>query len=84
MLTIVSASSPAYSDPDHQHISLMVKFEEFEQELPFNATPHDPMPYGVELFNRALAGEFGPVADFVAPELAVQPNQPTVQGAQTL
>ena len=67
-------------------------FEEFEEELPFNATPHDSMPYGVELFNRAIAGEFGPIIDFdvahpgvreALANTASQP-QPTVQGAQTL
>lgn len=92
MLTIISAHSPAYSDPDHQHVSLMVKFQEFEEELPFNATPHDSMPYGVELFNRAIAGEFGTIIDFdvahpgVREALANTANQPqpTVQGAQTL
>jgi hypothetical protein len=83
MLTIVSAKNPAYATADGSCISLMVKFEEFEEELPFGATPHDPHPYGVELYNRALVGEFGPIAPFVEPMVATQP-QPTTQGAQTL
>jgi len=49
--------------------------------MPFGATSHDPMPYGVELFERAKAGEFGEVAPFVAPpEIA----QPATTGAQSL
>jgi hypothetical protein len=83
MLTIESASNPVYAHPDGLCITLQVKFAEFNEVLPFGATPHDPMPYGVELYNRALAGEFGPIAAFVDPKVATQP-QPTVAGAQTL
>lgn len=85
MLTVVSAHSPVYSAEDQQGVSLMVKFEEFNEELPFTATSHDPMSYGVELYNRAISGEFGPIADFVGIKQAdpSQP-QPTVDGAQSL
>lgn len=81
MLTIESAKNPFYANAEGTCISLQVKFAEFEDVLPFGATSHDVMPYGVELYNRALAGEFGPIAPFVAPEGA---PQPTVNGAQTL
>lgn len=85
MLTIVSAHSPVYSVPDHSQVSLKVKFAEFDEELPFNATSHDPMPYGVELFNRAMDGEFGQIAPFEAPKSPVVDGlQPTVNGAQIL
>jgi hypothetical protein len=81
MLTIEYAQNPAYADADGTCVSLLVKFAEFAEELPFGATPHDPMPYGVELYNRAIAGEFGPIAPFVAPPAQ---DQPLTQGAQTL
>lgn len=80
MLTIESATNPVYSSEDGLHVELQVKFAEFKEVLPFGATPYDPMPYGIELYNRALAGEFGPIAPFVAPEV----TQPVTQGAQTL
>lgn len=50
-----------------QEIQLTVKFEEFDRELPFLATPYDPMPYGVDLYNDALAGNFGDIAPYVPP-----------------
>ena len=81
MLTIRSAHSPAYSTDDGLAIALFVKFEEFQEELPFGATPHDAMPYGVDLYNRALAGEFGPVAVYVPPPT---PIQPVASGTQSL
>jgi hypothetical protein len=83
MLTIQSAHSPIYACSEGNCISLMVKFAEFNEELPFGATPHDPMPYGVELFNRAKAGEFGEIEPFVDHTIATQP-QPSTTGSQTL
>lgn len=82
MYTIEHASNPVYGNAEKTVVVLSVKFVEFDEPMPFGATSYDPMPYGVELFNRAVAGEFGPIADYVAP-IATQP-QPTVQGAQTL
>lgn len=81
MLTIESATNPVYANAEGTNITLQVKFEEFDVTHPFAATPHDPMPYGVELYNRALAGEFGPIAPYVAPP---ELGQPISQGAQTL
>ena len=77
MLTIEYAKDPAYADADGTCVSLTVKFAEFAEELPFGATPRDPMPYGVELYNRAVAGEFGEIAP---PDMP----QPTTEGAQVL
>ena len=59
------------------------KFEEFAEEVGFGATSFDPMPYGVELYNRAKAGEFGPVAPYVPPNTPA-PDQPVTSGTQTL
>ena len=81
MFTLEYAKDPIYNSEDGQQIHLTVKFEEFGEELPFNATSFDPMPHGVDLYNRAKAGEFGPIAPYVAPE--TQP-QAVVEGAQTL
>ena len=80
MVTIESATNPVYATSDGTCITLQVKFEEFAEAMPFGATPYDPMPYGVELYNRAIAGEFGAIAPYTGPEL----EQPTTQGAQTL
>lgn len=81
MLTVEYAKNPVWDDVESASIRLTVKFEEFQDELPFRATLHDPMPYGVDLFNRASAGEFGDIAPYVAPPAE---DQPATQGAQTL
>jgi hypothetical protein len=78
MLSIEYAKDPIWGSENGDRIILTVKFEQFADEMPFGATSFDIEPHGIELFNRAKAGEFGVVAPYVAPE------QPTVQGAQTL
>jgi hypothetical protein len=81
MLTIEYAKNPVYGSVDGQTIDLIVKFEELDAEIGFGATSFDPMPYGVELYNNAVAGLYGPIAPFVPP---TEPEQPSSSGTQTL
>ena len=81
MLTIQSAKDPSWNDTTGNAIHLIVKFEELNEELPFTATNYDSMPYGVKLYERAKAGEFGEIAPYVAPP---EPVQPVSTGVQTL
>ncbi len=67
MLTIEYAKNPKYSSEDGLNINLQVKFVEFSEELPFNATSNDIEPWGVELYNNAKAGQYGPIAPYVPP-----------------
>ena len=50
--------------------------------MPFGATSYDPMPHGVDLYNRAKAGEFGEVALYIAQTVAE--DQPNTTGSQDL
>lgn len=64
--SIVSARSPRWSDQEHSAIVLWVVFKDTESvygEVPFAASPNDSEPHGVELFERAAAGEFGEVLE---------------------
>jgi hypothetical protein len=73
MFTLQYAKDPVWNSDDGQQIHLTVKFAEFAEDLPFNATSFDVEPHGRDLYNRAKAGEFGAIAPYVAlPEL-VQP-----------
>lgn len=67
MLTIEYAKDPVWVSEDGQQIQLTVKFFEFANEMPFNATSFDPMPYGVELYNRAKNGEYGEIGPYIPP-----------------
>jgi len=81
MLTLQYAKDPVYGDAEGNAIVLTVKWEEFNEEMPFGATTYDPEQYGRDLYYRAQAGEFGPVAPYVPPP---EPVQPTTQGSQNL
>jgi len=81
MFTLQYAKNPIWNDDSGQSIHLTVKWEEFNEEHPFAATSYDSMPYGVDLYNRAKAGEFGEISPYVAPEIQTQPN---TTGSQTL
>ena len=83
MFTFEYAKNPKWNSNDGQQIFLVVKWEEFNEEHPFNATSYDPMPYGVDLYNRAKAGEFGEIAPYTEPK-QVSESQPSAQGSQTL
>ena len=74
MLTIESASNPKYMSADGNSIDLDVKFLELPEIVPFTATPYDSEPYGVELYNNAQAGDYGPVTPYVAPPIQTEPT----------
>ena len=45
------------------------------------------LPYVTQIWNNALAGAYGPIADYTPPpeySTEVQPDQPVVEGAMTL
>lgn len=77
MFTLQYAKDPIWNDAEGTAILLTVKWEEFNEEMPFGATSYDPESYGVDLFNRAVAGEFGVVAPYVAPIEPVIDFEPT-------
>jgi hypothetical protein len=84
MLTIEYAKNPVYVTEQNDEIDLIVKFIEIADELPFTATPFDIEPYGVELYNNAVAGQYGEVAPYVPPPKppVVYTTQPTTTGTQ--
>jgi hypothetical protein len=80
MFTLEYAKTPQWASDDGQAISVIVKWVEFDEEMPFCATSYDIYDHGKDLFNRAKAGEFGEIAAMNAP---TQP-QPQTTGSQTL
>lgn len=67
MFTLQYAKNPVWANENGNAIFLIVKWEEFNEEMPFNACSYDTEQYGVDLFNCAATGEFGEVAPYVPP-----------------
>jgi len=73
MFTLEYANTPVYGNAEGTNIQLVVKWQEFNEEMPFAATSYDTMPHGVDLYNRAKSGEFGAVAPYVPPPESISP-----------
>lgn len=67
--TINNVRNPVWSNPEHTAVDLEVDFDEEDEEyVPFTASPNDSEAYGVELYNNAIAGNYGPIGDKPLPE----------------
>ena len=74
------AKNPRWATAEQTLIDLVLKWDEVAEELPFTASPTDAEAHGRALFAAAVAGEFGPVAEYVAPS----PVPPTVPASVTM
>ena len=57
-------SNPRWADAEGRQILMSVVFDHLREEVGFRADPNDCEEHGRELFARAAAGEFGPVASY--------------------
>jgi hypothetical protein len=65
-----SVTNPTWADAEHSLIACNVNFDLIGDEsevVPFTASPNDVEAHGREIFERCVAGEFGPIAAYVAP-----------------
>lgn len=82
MGTIIEVKNPVWANPGHTQIDLLITDTEYG-DIPFTASPHDPESHGVVLFNAAVAGEFGTIAEYVPPiEVKHIPTQVTMRQAR--
>lgn len=69
-MNITSVSSPKYSKPDNSTIDCLVTGTlangQSVVNMPFTAASFDCMPYGVELYNALIAGEYGEIAPYTS------------------
>jgi hypothetical protein len=58
-----------WANEEHTSIECEVNFNDvnLEEWTPFGANPLDHYEHGREIFAKAVAGEFGEVAEYVAP-----------------
>jgi len=66
-LNLKYANNPKWADQAHTVIDLTVRFEEIDEDLPFSATPNDTEEHGRDIYARALADEFGVIAEWTPP-----------------
>lgn len=66
---LIDARNPIWGDAEHTFLIVEAKWEHLKSEgyLPFGATPDDVEAHGRDLYNRCVNGEFGTIAEYVAP-----------------
>lgn len=64
-MNLISAANPVFSDATGTKIDVAATFAEFGYSIPFTAAADDVTDYGRDIYARAKAGEFGPVAAYV-------------------
>ena len=73
---LIDAKNPVWGNVEHTLIEVEAKWQHLESEgyLPFTANPNDTEAHGVDLYNRIINGEFGTIAEYVAP-VEEQPSE---------
>lgn len=90
MFTIESVTNLQWDNLEHTSFSCTVKYEEFNEEMPSGINPLDSYPHIQLIWSKALAGEYGVIAEYVPPEVpesiepAPEEEQPNTEGTQTL
>jgi hypothetical protein len=85
---LTSVFNPVWANAERTAIDCRITTLQFGDEiLPFTAAEKDIEPHGRAIFAALVAGDYGPIAEYVAPlepVMLAQEQQPTVIGAQTL
>lgn len=87
MFTIQYVKDLQWGDAEHTFFSCVVKYEQFNEEHPSGINGTDNSLHIREIWIKANEGEYGVIAEYIAPPepvLSEPEEQPTVQGAQTL
>jgi len=69
------AKDPRWANAEQTLIDLIIKWDSYPEELPFTANPNDVEEYGRQIYAAAAAGQFGPVAPYVAPIATADQNK---------
>lgn len=79
---LTSVSNPRWSNAEHTSIDCEITTSQFGDEvLPFTADQNDVEAHGRAIFASIVAGEYGPIGEYIPPP---EPVQPITEGAQTL
>ena len=64
-MQIKNVKTPQWANAEHTIIDVTLETDTYS-EIPFSASPDDVEAYGREIFADAVAGKFGPVAEYMA------------------
>lgn len=67
MFTIEYVKNLKWVNPEHTMFECVVKYEEFNEEHNSSINAIDPYPHINEIWTKGIAGEYGEIAEYVAP-----------------
>ena len=70
------AKNPVWMNEEHTMIDLIIKWDNYDEELPFTASSFDNEEHGRVIFENAKNGSFGVVAEYV------KSKEPTIANAE--
>jgi hypothetical protein len=71
-------TNPQWANTEHTLINCEVNFNHLPDEfVSFTADPSDVMEYSKTIFDECVAGNYGPIGEYVAPPAPVTPPPPT-------
>jgi hypothetical protein len=73
------AKDPCWANSEQSLIDLIIKWDSYPEELPFTASPDDVEEYGRDIYAAAAAGQFGAVAEYIAPVATATQNKINAQ-----
>lgn len=59
----------AWADSQKKSINCSVKFIWMDDYVPFTASLSDSQQYGMEIFNECTSGQWGDIAEYIAPAI---------------
>ena len=74
---LIDARNPRWTSAEHTSIVVEAKWEHIVNMgyLEFHAMPNDVEAHGRDLYQRCINGEFGTIAEYVAPPVEEQPSE---------
>jgi hypothetical protein len=88
MLTVEYVKDLKWMDAEHTFIECIVKYAEFEEGHPSGINATDPYAHIHEVWTKANAGEYGPIAEYVPPPepepIVAAEDQPSASGVEPL
>jgi len=79
MFTVQYVKDLKWEDAEHTLFSCVVKYEEFDEEYPSGINAIDKYAHIQEIWTKGIAGEYGVIAEYVAPPVVeyTPPPAPT-------
>lgn len=83
MFTVKYAKNLQWENAEHTAFSCIVKYEEFNVEVPAGINPTDQYAHSQEIWTKGNAGDYGIIAEYVAP-IENEASQSISEGTQAL